>query len=121
MVQIHNDYADKGFEIFAFPCNQFMGQEPGSEEEIKKFATEKYGAKFVLFGKIHVNGPNTHDVYRYLRRNSPLYDKKKDEVQNIPWNFTKFLVDGEGQVKYYYRPNIDPTESIPHIEEMLAA
>ena len=96
MVRIHEDYADKGFEIFAFPCNQFMGQEPGTSEEIKEFVTSHYSVKFQLFSKVDVNGPHTHEVYRFLRRNSPLYDKKKDQVQNIPWNFTKFLVDSEG-------------------------
>ena len=93
---LYQEYADQGLEILAFPCNQFMGQEPGTNEEIKEFVTSHYGVNFQLFSKVDVNGPHTHEVYRFLRRNSPLYDKKKDQVQNIPWNFTKFLVDSEG-------------------------
>ena len=119
MVNIHGDYHDRGFQIFAFPCNQFMSQEPGTDEEIKKFAQEKYGAKFQLFSKIDVNGEDSHEVFRYLRRNSPLYDEKSDTVKNIPWNFSKFLVDSKGQVVEYYTPKQNPEVCIPKIEEML--
>ena len=76
MVRLHKEYRDRGFEILAFPCNQFMGQEPGTNEEIKKFARDHYGAEFPLFAKIEVNGPNTHEVYKYLRSQSELYDAK---------------------------------------------
>ena len=119
MVKIHEKYHDRGFQIFAFPCNQFMSQEPGSNEDVKKFAQEKYGAKFQLFEKIDVNEPNTHEVFKFLRRNSPLYDEQKDEVKNIPWNFAKFLVNSEGQVVDYYNPKQNPEVCVPKIEEML--
>ena len=119
MVKIHNEFSDKGFQIFAFPCNQFMGQEPGTEEKIKKFATEKYGAKFQLFSKVNVNGPDTHEVYKFCRQNSPLFDPKSEKVKNIPWNFTKFLIDGEGQVIEYYHSKTEPNVIVPRIEEML--
>jgi glutathione peroxidase len=92
MVKIHNELHDKGFQIFIFPCNQFMGQEPASNEAIKKFATEKYGANFQMFSKINVNGDRTHEVYKYLRRNSPLYNEETDKAASIPWNFAKFLI-----------------------------
>jgi glutathione peroxidase len=119
MVKIHENLGDKGFQIFAFPCNQFMSQEPGSNEEIKKFAQDKYGAKFQLFSKIEVNGSNTDEIFKYLRRNSPLYDETKDTVTNIPWNFAKFLVDADGQVVQYYTPKENPELCVPKIEEML--
>ena len=119
MVNIHNKYNSKGFQIFAFPCNQFMSQEPGTNEEIKKFARDKYGAQFPLFAKIDVNGDNTHEVYRFLRRHSPLYDPKTNTVQNIPWNFTKFLVNSDGQVVEYYSPKEKPEVCVPKIEEMI--
>lgn len=119
MVKIHENLHDKGFQIFAFPCNQFMGQEPGSNEDIKKFAQEKYGASFQLFSKIDVNGTYTHEVYKFLRRNSPLWDNNKQTMQNIPWNFAKFLVDENGEVVEYYNPKQNPEVCVPKIEEML--
>uniref|UniRef100_A0A7S3KDL8 Glutathione peroxidase n=1 Tax=Euplotes crassus TaxID=5936 RepID=A0A7S3KDL8_EUPCR len=119
MVKIHNKYRDHGFEIFAFPCNQFMSQEPGTHEQIKKFAQEKYGAEFPLFSKVDVNGPDTHEVFKFCRRHSPLYDAEKDVVQNIPWNFAKFLIDNKGQVVEYYTPKQNPDLCVPKIEEML--
>ena len=96
MVRVHRKYRDQGFEILAFPCNQFMKQEPGTNPEIKAFAQELYGAEFMMFEKTNVNGSSSCEVYKYLRRNSELYDTKKGEVKEIPWNFAKFLVDSEG-------------------------
>ena len=96
MVRLHKEYRDSGFEILAFPCNQFMNQEPGTNEQIQKFATEKYGAEFPIFDKTDVNGENTCDVYKFLRSHSELYDKDKGEAREIPWNFAKFLVDSNG-------------------------
>ena len=96
-----------------------MKQEPGSNEDIKKFAQEKYGATFQLFSKVDVNGPNSHEVFKFCRRYSPLYDEKKDKIKNIPWNFSKFLIDENGQVSAYYTPKQNPEECIPKIEEML--
>ena len=119
MVKIHEDYHDKGFQIFAFPCNQFMSQEPGTNEEVKAFAQEKYGAKFQLFSKIDVNGDDSHEVFKFCRRHSPLYDPKTGTVQNIPWNFAKFLIDSDGQVVEYYNPKQNPEVCVPKIEEML--
>mmetsp|Transcript_22009 Transcript_22009/g.24449 ORF Transcript_22009/g.24449 Transcript_22009/m.24449 type:complete len:122 (-) Transcript_22009:160-525(-) len=119
MVKIHESYNSQGFQIFAFPCNQFMGQEPGTEEEIKTFIKEKYEGKFELFSKIDVNGPNTHEVFKFCRRYSPLYDENSDTVKNIPWNFTKFLIDGNGKVVGYYPPKEDPEKLRPKIEELL--
>ena len=78
----------------------------------KNFAQEKYGATFQLFSKIDVNGANSHEVFKFCRRYSPLYDEKKDTLQNIPWNFAKFLIDENGQVVDYYTPKQNPEECV---------
>ena len=119
MVKIHETYKDKGFQIFAFPCNQFMSQEPGDHEVIKKFAQVKYGASFQLFSKINVNGPDSHEVFKFCRRHSPLYDPATETMKNIPWNFAKFLIDENGQVVEYYNPKQNPEVCVPKIEELL--
>ena len=72
-----------------------MGQEPGTHEEIKEFVAG-YGVTFPMMEKIEVNGPNTHEVFKFLRQHSPLYDEKKKEIKEIPWNFAKFLVNEKG-------------------------
>ena len=81
-----------------------MNQEPGTNEEIKSFAKDLYGAEFPLFAKIDVNGPDTCEVYKYLRTNSELYDRNKEEAKEVPWNFAKFLVNRAGLVVSYHRP-----------------
>ena len=96
MVQMHKELKGQGFEICAFPCNQFASQEPGTAEEINNFARGKYEAEFVMFEKIEVNGPKCHPVYNYLRSHSSLHDDKTGKTSEIPWNFAKFLVNGEG-------------------------
>ena len=116
---MHDDLSARGFEVLAFPCNQFGGQEPGTPEEIHKFATGKYNAKFPLFAKCEVNGTNPHPVYNYLRRHSELWDESSGTAQQIPWNFAKFLVDESGQVLKYYGPRTSPEEIRPEIENLL--
>ena len=71
---MHEQYREQGFEILAFPCNQFKDQEPGDDASIKQWATSTYNVQFPMFSKIEVNGQNTHPVYQYLRNNSSLYD-----------------------------------------------
>ncbi len=111
MVRLHKLYREHGFEILAFPCNQFMGQEPGSNPEIKTFARELYGAEFPLFAKTDVNGENTCEIYKYLRNNSELYDPAKLQAKEIPWNFAKFFVNSQGKVVAYFPPKaIDELE-----------
>ena len=79
----------------AFPCDQFLSQEPGSNSDIKKLIIEKFRAEFPLFEKSEINGPNTCEVYKYLRHNTEaLYDAENDVVQEVPWNFSKFIIDG---------------------------
>ena len=119
MVEIHEKYKHQGFQIFAFPCNQFMSQESRCNLDIKKYAQEEKKATFQMFEKIDVNGEHAHEVFKFCRRYSPLYVEKTGELQSIPWNFTKFLVDNQGQVVGYYPPNKNPEECLPQIKKML--
>ena len=112
-----NKYNDKGLHILAFPCNQFKESEPGLPFEINNFIRNKYHAKFFVSEKIDVNGANTNPVYNYLRTNSSLHHENPTGL--IPYNFSKFLVDGEGQVKSYYPPATDPLTIVPDIEHLL--
>lgn len=110
LVQLHEKYEAQGLRILAFPCDQFGGQEPGTEAEIKKFA-EGFGVKFDMFSKIKVNGPDTHPLWSFLK------SKQGGLLGNfIKWNFTKFLVDKEGKPVARYSPQTSP---IPTIEKDL--
>ena len=113
MVKLHEQYGDRGLEIFAFPCNQFAEQEPGSNCEIKEWAQSTYNVKFPMFCKIEVNGENTHPVYQFLRDNSDL------KGGDIPWNFAKFLLNEMGQVVSYNGPNDPPFSFKEDIEKLL--
>ena len=93
-----------GFTVLAFPCNQFGGQEPGSEAEILEFATSRYQVNFPMFAKVEVNGAGACSLYTWLKRERPDDAGKQD----IPWNFTKFLVDGDGSVVARYAPTTTP-------------
>ncbi|KAM3140028.1 hypothetical protein pb186bvf_007828 [Paramecium bursaria] len=110
-------YRDKGFTIIGFPCNQFGAQEPWQEKEIKQWVDEKFHISFSLFSKIEVNGPNTHDVYKFLRFNSNL--NKQEQVGYIGWNFGKFLIDRNGKVVSYINPQSDPESLSTQIEKLL--
>ena len=105
LVKLYETYKDNGLEILAFPCNQFMKQESGTDEEICEFAREKYGAHFKLFSKANVNGEDTCEVYQFLRTHSKLHNSKKGKTLTIPWNFAKFVIDSKGQVVSYYGPD----------------
>lgn len=91
--KLYADYRDKGFEVLDFPCNQFGHQAPGSNEEIVSFCQIKFGTTFKQFSKIDVNGENAEPLFTYLKA-----QKKGIGGSNIKWNFTKFLVDREGNV-----------------------
>ena len=101
--------------MLGFPCNQFGAQEPGTHEEILEFAKSKYDANFQIFGKVEVNGPGACDLYKHLKAEQPRPDGESD----IAWNFTKFLVDGEGAVLARYEPGVTPEEIAADIKERL--
>ena len=117
--KLYEQYSSEGLEIFGFPCNQFMSQESGSEEDIKKGVITDYGIKFPMFAKIDVNGSETHPIYAYLKSNTKELNLGNQTVQNIPWNFAKFLVDSNGKVIKYYNPKIEPNSMEDDIKKML--
>lgn len=113
--KLHEKYSQKGLSVLGFPCNQFLSQEPGTEEEIKNFCSLTYGVKFDMFAKIDVNGSNTHELYRYLKSNSSGFLG----TDIIKWNFTKFLVDRRGRVVKRYAPSTTPEEIEKDIIDLL--
>lgn len=100
--EIYKKYKDKGFEILAFPCNQFGSQEPGTNEEIKNFCTSKFDVTFRLFDKIDVNGKNKSPLYSILTDNSVT---GKSDIQ---WNFEKFLIDKKGNIIARFPSSVEP-------------
>ena len=101
---LYRKHQDKGFTVLAFPCNQFSAQEPGDAEEIAGFCKLNYDVTFPLFAKIDVNGPSAHPLYEYLKGQKLGFAG----TRSIKWNFTKFLVDGDGNVKARYSPQTIP-------------
>eukprot|EP00252_Welwitschia_mirabilis_P009279 TRINITY_DN21737_c0_g1_i1.p1 TRINITY_DN21737_c0_g1~~TRINITY_DN21737_c0_g1_i1.p1 ORF type:complete len:170 (-),score=16.90 TRINITY_DN21737_c0_g1_i1:271-780(-) len=101
--QLYAAYKDRGLEILAFPCNQFAGQEPGSNEEIAETVCTRFKAEFPVFDKVEVNGNSAAPLYKYLK-------SMKGGIfgDGIKWNFTKFLVDKEGKVVHRYAPTTSP-------------
>ena len=102
--KLYDSNKDKGFEILGFPCNQFGAQEPGDEKEIAKFCAVNYGVTFPMFAKIDVNGENAHPLYKFLKKEK----KGLAGTEAIKWNFTKFLVDGDGHVVERFGPQDTP-------------
>jgi len=100
--QLYEKHKDEGFEVLAFPCNQFGKQEPGSNKDIKEFVASK-GAKFTVFDKIEVNGKNAHPLFLYLRK-----ELKGTLGSSVKWNFTKFLCDRQGKPQKRYAPPSKP-------------
>ena len=108
-------YRDRGFEVVAFPCNQFGGQEPGSAEEIDQFCKLNFGLSFPLMGKIDVNGPSADPLYDWLKAEAPgVLGTKK-----VKWNFTKFLIGRDGKVVRRYAPTAKPASLEADIEALL--
>ena len=101
---LYEKYRSEGFAVLGFPCNQFGSQEPGTESDIKSFCDLQYGVTFPLFSKIDVNGPNTHPLYTYLKTAKPGILG----TEGIKWNFTKFLIDREGEPIKRYAPADKP-------------
>ncbi|MCR5564989.1 MAG: glutathione peroxidase [Gammaproteobacteria bacterium] len=111
---LYAKYKDKGFEILDFPCNQFFAQAPGSSEEIHNACVLRFMIAFPQFEKIDVNGKKEHPLYRYLKDNCPVKTGK-----NIKWNFTKFLVDRDGNIVNRFEPTEKPEEFEDKIAELL--
>jgi glutathione peroxidase len=113
--EIYDRYREQGLVVLGFPCNQFMSQEPGSEEDIKSFCELNYGVNFPMFAKVEVNGVFANPLFVYLRnQTSGILG-----FNTIKWNFTKFLVDSKGNVINRYAPTTKPRELVKDIEALL--
>jgi glutathione peroxidase len=136
--KLYKEFKDKGFEILGFPSNQFAEQEPGTNSEVKNFCQINYGVTFPLFEKTDVRGENAHPLFKYLTEkvpfkgfdpNHPITEKLEAvlkekfpeflEGDSIKWNFTKFLVDREGNVVDRFEPTTDPANIAGDIEKLL--
>ncbi len=113
--KLQADYHDQGFEVLAFPCNQFGKQEPGSNEEIVEFCTTRFSATFPIFSKIDVNGADTHPLYAWLKQQA----KGIMGTERIKWNFTKFLINREGEVVKRYGSQAKPEQIADDIAALL--
>lgn len=114
--ELYVKYHSEGLEILGFPCNQFGKQEPGNADQISEFCEINYGVEFPMFGKIDVNGKDTHPVFEYLKEELPGTLGK-----NIKWNFTKFLIGKDGQPIKRFAPTTKPADIKKYIEKALAA
>jgi len=112
---LYKNYKAKGFEILAFPCNQFGGQEPGSAEEIQNFCSRNFSVTFPLFAKIDVNGDKADPLYVFLKKEASGFLGST----SIKWNFTKFLINKEGKVLERYGSSTKPSEIAKDIEKLL--
>ncbi|ENV32668.1 glutathione peroxidase [Acinetobacter gerneri] len=112
--KLYEKYKEKGLIVLGFPCNQFGGQEPGTEEQIGAFCEKNYGVTFPMFAKVDVKGPEAHAIFRYLTNNS-----KGVLGSGIKWNFTKFLINKQGQVINRYAPTTKPDALEEDIEKAL--
>ncbi|CAN6268844.1 unnamed protein product, partial [Urochloa humidicola] len=116
LAQLYEKYKDQGFEILAFPCNQFGGQEPGTNEEIVQFACTRFKAEYPIFDKVDVNGSNAAPIYKFLKSS-----KGGLFGDSIKWNFSKFLVDKEGRVVDRYAPTTSPLSIEKDIKKLLGS
>ena len=112
---LYQKHSDQGLEVLAFPCNQFKQQEKGSDEDIKQFCDLRFNISFPLFSKIDVNGDNAHPLFNFLKTQAPGLLGSK----GIKWNFTKFLVNKNGQVIKRYAPTTKPEAIEADIEKLL--
>lgn len=129
--ELYKTHKEKGLQVVGFPCDQFGGQEPGTDEEISEFCSVNYGVSFPLSQKIEVNGESAHPIYEYLRSSAPadaefdeagaLQKEDRDmlESSDIQWNFTKFLVDRKGNVVQRFAPTVKPKAMEQVIEQLL--
>ncbi|HXN06319.1 MAG TPA: glutathione peroxidase [Nitrospiria bacterium] len=114
---LYERYKEQGFAILGFPCNQFGGQEPATESEIKSFCTSRFSVKFPLFAKIDVNGQKAHPLYQFLQKDKPGILG----TEGIKWNFTKFLVNRQGVPVKRYAPGDKPETIEEEIKNLVTA
>eukprot|EP00878_Enallax_costatus_P036590 GHUV01041106.1.p1 GENE.GHUV01041106.1~~GHUV01041106.1.p1 ORF type:complete len:202 (+),score=53.06 GHUV01041106.1:197-802(+) len=123
---LYDKYHDDGFNLIAFPCNQFGGQAPGTSEKERQWAFRKFGFEFDVFDKIEVNGPNAHPLYKFMRQQQPVSSPgaarpvPRGGPGAIEWNYTKFLVNTEGQAVQRYKPGFDPLDFEGDVRLVLA-
>ena len=113
--ELYDRYKDRNFVILGFPCNQFGGQEPGTDAEINDFCDINYSVTFPIFSKIEVNGPNAHPLFKLLKRDKPGIFR----TQSIKWNFTKFLINSNGKIVERFSPRVEPKYIKEQIERIL--
>lgn len=134
--KLYSEYKDKGFEVLGFPANNYLGQEPGTEEEIKEFCSTNYNVGFPMFSKLSTKGDDQHPLYKYLTETKPDTDvndgafeeklKGFGSVRSAPnevlWNFEKFLVGKDGEIAARFAPDVKPDDErlTEKIEEELA-
>ena len=116
--QLHEEYSPRGFTVIGVPCNQFGGQEPGTEEEIAEFCSSTYGVTFPMTEKVDVNGKNRHPIYEELT----LVPKAGGQPGDVDWNFEKFVLDAEGTPVARFSPQTEPDDQrvLEAIEYVLA-
>ena len=113
---LYEQYREQGLEILGFPCNQFGKQDPGNNDEIQEFCQLNYGVSFPMFGKVEVNGGGADPLFKHLKKAAP----GALGTQSIKWNFTKFLINAEGDVVKRYAPATKPEDIAADIEALLA-
>jgi len=113
--ELYDRYKDRNFIVLGFPCNQFGGQEPGTDAEINDFCDINYSVTFPIFSKIEVNGPNAHPLFKLLKRDKPGIFR----TQSIKWNFTKFLINNNGKIVERFSPRVEPKYIKEQIERIL--
>jgi len=113
--KLHQEYGERGLTVLGFPCNQFLSQDPGTEDEIATFCKVNYGVSFPMHQKLEVNGSGTHPLFRQLKKGAPGFLG----TERIKWNFTKFLVDRDGRIVKRYGSRTTPEELRRDIEALL--
>lgn len=114
MQQIFSKYQSQGLRIAAFPCNQFGGQEPWDEAEIKRWVHEQFGVTFDMYSKVNVNGGDAHPLFKWLKQK-----QGGTLIDAIKWNFSKFLIDRNGVPVKRYAPTVAPNDMVADIEKLL--
>lgn len=133
--KLYNEYKDRGFEVLGFPANNFLGQEPGTEEEIKEFCSANYNVQFPLFSKISVKGDDQHELYKYLTETKPEtdvndggleenlkgYGSVRSQPNEVLWNFEKFLIGKDGEIAARFAPDVTAEDErlVAKVEEEL--